>query len=138
MILVDSNVIIDVINNDPDWKDWSLNQIAHFAARTRVMVDEIVLAEVAPSMGSLTVFYRETGKLGIDFESISDEAAFAAGQAFLGYRMSRRIEGKAILADFLIGGHAQSLGATILTRDPRFYRAYFPEVPLIAPDKAET
>lgn len=137
MILIDSNVIIDVINNEADWKVWSMDKIAHLAARDRVTVNDIVVAEVSPSMGSLEVFYREIRRLGISYEPLSDIAAFIAGEAFLAYRMTRRIEGKAILADFFIGGHAQTLSATILTRDPRFYRSYFPEVPLIVPEKSE-
>ena len=134
MILIDSNVIIDVINDEAEWKDWSMGRIAFLGARGRVAVNEIVVAEVAPSMGSLEVFYTEIGKLGIGVESLSDRAAFTAGEAFLGYRMTRRIAGKAILADFFIGGHAEVLGATILTRDPRFYRSYFPKVQLITPE----
>ena len=134
MILIDSNVIIDVINDEAEWKDWSMGRIAFLGARGRVAVNEIVVAEVAPAMGSLEVFYTEIGKLGIGVESLSDRAAFTAGEAFLGYRMTRRIAGKAILADFFIGGHAEVLGATILTRDPRFYRSYFPKVQLITPE----
>lgn len=137
MILIDSNVIIDVINDEAEWKDWSMGQIAHLCARDHVVVNEIVVAEVAPSMGSLEVFYEEIGKLGIAVQSVSDRAAFTAGEAFLSYRMTRRIAGKAILADFFIGGHAEVLGAAILTRDPRFYRAYFPSVRLITPQKDE-
>lgn len=137
MILVDSNVIIDVINREPEWMPWSLDQIARNAARRRTLVNEIVLAEVAPAMGSLLLFYQEIGALGIGFESISDEAAFVAGEAFRTYRMTKLGGNKSILADFLIGGHAEALGATILTRDPRFYRSYFPKVPIIAPSKDE-
>ena len=136
MILVDSNVLIDVINDEADWKAWSVDKIAHLSARNRLSVNEIVVAEVAPSMGSLQKFYQEIGRLDISFQPLSDVAAFAAGEAFLAYRMARRLEGKTILADFFIGGHARILGATILTRDPRFYRSYFPEVPLIVPEQS--
>ena len=136
MILVDSNVLIDVINDEADWKAWSVDKIAHLSARNRLSVNEIVVAEVAPSMGSLQKFYQEIGRLDISFQPLSDVAAFAAGEAFLAYRMTRRLEGKTILADFFIGGHARILGATILTRDPRFYRSYFPEVLLIVPEQS--
>jgi predicted nucleic acid-binding protein len=71
---------------------------------------------------------------------LDNHAAYMAGMAFLRYRERRRTGqdgAKSIIADFLIGGHAQVLGATILTRDPRFYKAYFPKVPLIAPSKED-
>ena len=138
VILVDSNILIDVIEGDPDWRAWSLNRIVELSAQQVLAVNEIAIAEVAPYMGSLLAFYGELGNLDIMFESLNDEAAFCSGIAFKSY-LSRRdkIPPKSILPDFLIGGHAQCLGATILTRDPRFYRRYFPTVPLITPSKDE-
>ena len=136
MILVDSNVIIDVIEGDPHWEAWSAARIADAGANDRAVVNEIVIAEVAPSMGSLSAFYDAIALLDIGFAQIGDEAAYLAGTAFLRYRQ-RRDGSRSVIADFLIGGHAQVLEATILTRDPRFYQTYFPTVPLIAPDKAD-
>ena len=138
MILIDSNILIDVIETDPEWQPWSLGQIVAASQDHRLAINEIVLAEIAPYMGSLAVFYEQLDQLDIELESLGDEAAFAAGMAFRAYRKRRDGFGpKSILPDFMIGGHAQTLGATILTRDPRFYRAYFPEVPLITPMKDE-
>lgn len=136
MILIDSNVLIDIIENDPEWRQWSLDQIVNLSVEHALAVNQIVVAEVAPSMGSIGFFIDEMDKLGIKLESIDDESAFAAGMAFRSYRARRQqAEPKSILADFLIGGHAQVAGASILTRDPRFYRAYFPSVALFAPDQ---
>ena len=102
------------------------------------MINHIILAEAAPRSGPLAQFCDSLDTMLIAIEPISNEAAYAAGAAFQLYRQRRRTDASSsILADFLIGGHAQSLGATILTRDPRFYRSYFPTVPLIAPEKDE-
>lgn len=133
MILVDSNVIIDVIEVDPEWAEWSMNQIAALSADHDLAINEIVVAEVGPALGSLATFRSEMAKIGVALMAIDEEAAFLAGLAFRAYRQNRRGGPKSILADFLIGGHAQSIDAAILTRDSRFYRAYFPKVPLIAP-----
>ena len=134
MILVDSNVIIDIIEGDSRWETWSAAQIANAGVNDKAVVNEIVVAEVAPSMGSLGAFYEAITLLDIGFEQIGDEAAFLAGTAFLTYR-KRRDSTRSIIADFLIGGHALVLGASILTRDPRFYETYFPAVPIIKPSK---
>lgn len=69
----------------------------------------------------------------VTIEPLGDAVAFAAGLAFREYR-HRASQGHAILSDFLIGGHALSLGATLLTRDARIYRAHFPKLPLITPE----
>ena len=137
MILIDSSVLIDVIEFDPRWNAWSSAQIEEAARIDQLAINEIVIAEVAPRSGPLAVFQAGIETMGIAFEPLSAEAAYNAGVAFQAYRKTRaKHPPTSILADFLIGGHAAMLGATILTRDPRFYRAYFPEVPLITPDTA--
>ena len=138
MILVDSNVIIDMTGDDSRWSEWSMRQVEELSATRHLIVNEVVVAEVAPSMGSLDTFRSEMATLTITHEQLTEEAAFCAGLAFVQYRRKRSsgsAGAKAIIADFLIGGHAQVLGASILTRDPRFYQAYFPTVPVIAPSK---
>lgn len=136
MILIDSNVMIDILDRDPTWFEWSLAQLQHAASLGHVIINPVVIAEVAPQYGLLDDFLSMMTAMVIGFEVLDADAAFNAGQAFQQYRRARPSEmPKAIVADFLIGGHAQSLGATILTRDPRFYRAYFPSVPLITPSK---
>ena len=138
MILVDSNIIIDVIELDPVWETWSSAALESAGQEAPLVINEIVVAETAPRGGSLERFQLSIEAIGISVEPISVEAAYLAGTKFQNYREHRKKhEIRAILADFLIGGHAQNLGATILTRDPRFYRAYFPSVPLITPSKDE-
>ena len=136
MILVDSNVLIDILEDDAHWFDWSLRQLEAASKAGRVIINHVVLAEVAPHQGDLAAFLDQLEIMLIKIEPMSDAGAFCAGNAFLEYR--KRNEGRhKVLSDFLIGGHAQTLGASILTRDPRFYSAYFPSVPLIAPTKED-
>ena len=134
MIFVDSNVLIDIWGADQHWKDWSLTAVANAAELSDLRINHIIVAEVAPRLASLAAFHDRIALYDIEIEPFSDEAAFLAGVAFQFYRRNARSE-KSVLPDFFIGGHAQTLGATILTRDPRFYRSYFPDVPLITPTK---
>ncbi len=136
MILVDSNVLIDVFDDDPDWCAWSIDQLTMLADQDRLVVNQIAFAEVAPRMGPLPEFEARLAAFEIAYEPISAGAAFMAGAAFLNFRL-RSTVAKMVLPDFYIGGHAQVAEARILTRDPRFYRAYFPTVPLITPGTKE-
>lgn len=138
MILVDSNILIDVLDRDPSWFDWSIGQLTEASRAGRVAINHVVVAEVAPFAGALPVFLGTLETMGVEIEPLCNETAYAAGTAFRVYRQ-RREKGaaKTILPDFLIGGHALTLSCTILTRDPRFYRTYFPSVPLITPGKGE-
>ena len=140
MILLDSNVVIDLFSNGGEWQEWSQNAVAEAIADHELAVSQVVVAEVAPYLGSLEVFIERIGRIGATVAESTNEAAYAAGTAFVLYRKRRRVgqdTTKSIIADFLIGGHAATLGATILSRDPRFYRTYFPSVGLITPTSPE-
>ncbi|MFY7835554.1 MAG: type II toxin-antitoxin system VapC family toxin [Novosphingobium sp.] len=136
MILVDSNVLIDIIADDPAWADWSLEQVVAASQTQDIAYNDVVVAEIAPGMASLQAFQQEMERITVGYEVFTQQAAYFAGLAFRQYRAVRKGSDtpKLPLPDFLIGGHAQSLGAAILTRDARFYRSYFPTVPLITPE----
>jgi hypothetical protein len=135
LILADSNIVIDVIGTDQRWKRWSQDQLDGRHG-DEICINQMVVAEVAPRFPSFAAFAAEMKLLDVGIEEFGVDAGFAAGAAFLGYRRNRGIGAPALpLPDFFIGGHAQVTGATILTRDSRFYRSYFPDVPLITPEK---
>ena len=135
MIFVDSNVIIDVIERDDRWLEWSSTGILEASRSGRVCVSAIVAAEVAPSFPALSDFLSAMAALLIEVEPFSVDAGFRGGTAFRQYLHRRDgTRAKSLIADFLIGGHAASLGASLLTRDPRFYARYFPGLPLITPE----
>ncbi|WP_421855581.1 type II toxin-antitoxin system VapC family toxin [Novosphingobium sp.] len=135
MILVDSNVLIDLFDRDPDWFEWSKSQIARSALGANLAVNPVVISEVATGFESLERFNAVLAALLIGFEPLDAASGYLAGRAFQAYRARRGSDTpKLPLPDFLIGGHAQALGAAILTRDARFYRSYFPSVPLITPE----
>jgi predicted nucleic acid-binding protein len=140
VILVDSNILIDLFSHDRKWVEWSKDRLAECDANDRMAINQIVVAEVAPQFAQLQSFLDWIATFNLGLLEIDSEAAYCGGAAFNDYRQRRKVSlesAKSIIADFLIGGHAEVLGATILTRDPRFYRTYFPTVPLITPDKAE-
>jgi predicted nucleic acid-binding protein len=140
VILIDSNVLIDVLGSEGEWKAWSTDAVTLAGADDDLAITPIVVAEVAPQAGSLVAFLEGISGFGVTVAELGNEAAFASGLAFNAYRARRRSASepsRSIIADFLIGGQALVTNATILTRDPRFYRSYFPTVPLIAPETTE-
>jgi predicted nucleic acid-binding protein len=140
LILVDSNILIDIFVRDPIWAAPSAHSLTDAAGESRVCVNQIIVSEVAPRFDTLDEFIGRVVTFGIEIELLDNEASYCAGLAFNEYRRRRRSVSevpKSVLPDFFIGGHAQILGASILTRDPRFYRTYFPSVPLITPSKDE-
>ena len=133
MIFLDTNILIDVLAPAQAWRDWSLARIEELADDNPLVIDQIVLAELASGFPDLDAALIWLAELGVEVRLLDEAAAFASGQAFRSYRQAGR-ERTAILSDFMIGGHADQLGAVLLTRDPAIYRRYFPELSLITPD----
>ena len=90
MILVDSNVIIDVIERDPLWHDWSFAQIELAVIGDQVVINPVVIAEAAPRSGPLQQFENWLSRMLIDVVPLSNDAAYCAGQAFQSYRQKRK------------------------------------------------
>jgi predicted nucleic acid-binding protein len=130
--LVDSNVLLDLVTDDPKWAVWSSEALSRAADESALAINPLIFAEV--SIGFATVEELEQLLPSGEFERLElpYEAAFLAGKAFLSYRR-RGGRRSAPLADFYIGAHAAVGGLRLLTRDPRRYRTYFPTVELIAP-----
>ncbi|MGQ7794159.1 type II toxin-antitoxin system VapC family toxin [Faunimonas sp. B44] len=130
--LADSNVLLDVIDGTSAWGRWSADQLQEAADRGAVVINPIVLAETSMSFQDEQA-YDAAAFMRLTRENIPWQAAFLAGQAHRRYRNQGGLRERT-LPDFLIGAHAAVRGHVILTRDPRRYRAYFPEVGIIAPD----
>ena len=132
MIFVDTNVLVDLINNDPVWAQWSRRELASAKALDELAISPIVYAELSfgyPRIEDLDLMLDTTG---IGLMPIPRRALFLAGKAFRQYRAAGGTR-TGVLPDFFVGAHALIAGAPLLTRDPRRYRTYFPDLRLIAP-----
>jgi predicted nucleic acid-binding protein len=132
MILVDSNVIIDVLTGDPTWQAWSEAALSDAADRDDVAINPIIYAEVASGFPTMHDLDRHLGPAAFRRLPLPYEAGFIAGRAFVEYRRRGGVR-TSPLPDFYIGAHAAVSGLSLLTRDARRYAGYFPKVRLIAP-----
>lgn len=132
MILVDTNILIDLFNRNSCWFGWSTTQLAD-AKLAGAFTNSVVVAEFASRAQSLEQLIVALEMIDLKVEPIGSEACFLAGQAFARWIDDGGRRG-AMLPDFLIGGHASAAQAAVLTRDPRRFRRYFPALDLIIPD----
>ncbi len=135
MLLVDTNVLVDVLEDDPEWADWSIGQLRAQSKIHRLAINPIIYSELSLTFSTVEALDRAVDDLGLAVIEIPRPALFLAGKAFVRYR---RQGGKKqnVLADFFIGAQAAVSRYPILTRDTRRYRTYFSGVNLIAPDQA--
>lgn len=132
MILVDSNVIIDVLTKDPVWQNWSESALRQAVDQDSVAINPIVYAEVAFGFVTMQDLDHELSANVFRRLPLPYEAGFVAGRAFVEYRRRGGVR-TSPLPDFYIGAHAAVSGLRLLTRDARRYTGYFPSVRLISP-----
>lgn len=131
-VLIDSDVLLDLMTEDPDWFAWSAAAVANAADRARLVINAIVYAEVSVRYSRIEDLEAALPNAMIERETIPYAAAFLAGKVFLAYR--RRGGAKQLpLPDFLIGAHAAIAGYRLLTRDAARYRTCFPGLRMISP-----
>ena len=129
-VLVDTNVLSDVIHNDPRWRSWALDQLLkHFGES---LINPMIFAELGCRAASVKELEETLAPFDLKYQEIPKPALYLASQAFMDYR-KRGGTKTSPLPDFFIGAHAALLGIPILTRDVARYKIYFPEVGLIAP-----
>ena len=130
MVLVDTNVLLDIVQDDPDWGDWAQRQLETASLRGPLAINAVIYAELSMAYERIEDLDRVVQQAGLRQLTIPREALFLAGKAFLQYR--RRRGGRTgVLPDFFIGAHAAVTGTPILTRDVRRYRTYFPTVEIL-------
>jgi predicted nucleic acid-binding protein len=133
MILVDSNVIIDVLTQDPTWRQWSEAALSDAADRDEIAINPIIYAEIASGFATMADLDRHLGIDAFRRLPLPYEAGFIAGRAFVEYRRRGGVR-TSPLPDFYIGAHAAIAGLKLLTRDARRYTGYFPKVLLLSPE----
>ena len=131
-VLVDSNVLLDVLTEDPEWYDWSADALRREADQSVLVINPIIYAEVSIRFARIEELDEALPDDVFRRDALPWEAAFLAGKAFIGYRR-RRGARRSPLPDFYIGAHAAIAGLALLTRDPARYRTYFSSLQLIAP-----
>jgi predicted nucleic acid-binding protein len=132
LTLVDTCILLDIVQPDPSWLDWSLDQLELAAHRGPLLINPVIYAEFAAGYPSIESAEVALAGFGTSLEELPREALFLAGKAYRQYR-ERRGTRSAVLADFFIGAHAAVRDIPVLTRDTSRIRTYFPTVVLISP-----
>jgi predicted nucleic acid-binding protein len=130
--LVDTNVLVDVLFNDPVWAAWSAGQLDRLSTTGPLAINDVVYAELSVQTPSIEALDQSLQEAQLTIAVMPRAALFLAAKAFQSYR-ARGGPRSSLLPDFFIGAQAATMGIPLLSRDPRRYRTYFPSLALIAP-----
>lgn len=131
-MLVDTNVLVDVLEDDPEWADWSIGQLRTQSRVHRLIINPVIYTELSLTFSTVEALDEVLAGMQLPVVEMPRSALFLAGKAFAQYRRRRGTKGN-VLADFFIGAHAAVAGWPILTRDGSRYQSYFPTVNLVMP-----
>jgi predicted nucleic acid-binding protein len=134
MTLIDTNVLLDLVTDDPVWADWSLAQLETASLAGPLLINDIVYAELAVRYDRIEDLDAFVEAAELTVAPMPRAALFLAGKAFTQYRRAGGIR-TGVLPDFLIGAQAAVQRLPLLTRDVGRYRVYFPTVELISPER---
>lgn len=134
MTLVDTNVLLDLVTDDPSWADWSIAQLEAASLEGPLLINDVVYAELAVRYDRVEALESFLDQAGLEMAPIPRASLFLAGKVFTRYRRSGGSR-TGVLPDFFIGAHAAVNQLPLLTRDVGRYRTYFPSLELISPDK---
>jgi predicted nucleic acid-binding protein len=130
-ILIDTNILIDVLTDDPKWADWSTNALEQNSSQG-LLINPIVYSELCFGSPSVEFVDDIVRRFHLSMQEIPRTGLFRAAKAFQQYK-SRKGTKTFVLPDFFIGGHAEASNLPLLTRDTKRIKTYFPGVKLISP-----
>ena len=131
MILVDSNIILDLLTEDPNWYSWSASTLETLAEDHKLIINDIIYSEISISFRYIEEL-EEILTNSFIIQPIPKEALFLAGKVFVKYKNAGGVK-QSTLPDFFIGAHASILGIPLLTRDKKGYKNSFPNLKIICP-----
>ncbi|MGA8762687.1 MAG: type II toxin-antitoxin system VapC family toxin [Candidatus Sulfotelmatobacter sp.] len=135
---IDTNVIVALWANDPALSLAAETALEMAFRRGSLVVAAPVFAELIAAPGRTEAFvgsFLEENGIAVDWD-LNEPIWRSAGRAFQSYAERRRKQRdhgtRRLLADFLIGAHADIRGYRLLSLDERLYRAAFPTLKIEA------
>lgn len=132
MTLIDTNVLLDLVTDDPNFAEWSICQLEAAYLTGPLLINDVIYAELSVRYQAKEQLDAFVAGVGLKIEPIPTSALFLAGKVFQKYRQSGGTR-TGVLPDFFIGAHAAVSEYPLLTRDVGRYRTYYPKLQLIAP-----
>ncbi len=79
-MLVDTNVLVDVLENDPEWSDWSIAQLNAQSKVYRLAINPIIYAELSLTFSTVEALDKTIRDMELLTLEIPKAALFLAGK----------------------------------------------------------
>ncbi len=76
MLLVDTNMLVDVLQDDPQWIDWSIGQLRAQSKIRRLAINPIIYGELSLTFATVEALDQTVADLGLLMIEIPRPALF--------------------------------------------------------------
>ncbi len=151
---VDTNILLDILIQDEIYCQTSKKLLDEYTRKGRLIICEIVYAELASQFLSETELREFLDDTGINLLPSSRHALYEAGKRWRNYRKNRRASFQCpqcgerinvlckkchsrigprqhLLSDFIIGAHALHHAELLISRDRGYYKTYFKDLKVV-------
>jgi predicted nucleic acid-binding protein len=133
--VVDTCVLIDVLEDDPDFGHASALCLKKYLSEG-VVLSPVSMIELSPAFeGNLSKQKDFLSLCGVGYEAVMEAADLSRAHASWNHYIQKKRLGKAIkrpLADIMIGAFASRFDG-LITRNPKDFRPWFPHLHLVVP-----
>ncbi len=140
MIALDTNVLIDLLGDDP-CADAAESCVRDALMLGPVVVCDVVVSEITAGLGHGTEIMEVVEEMGVRYLPVERRAAIRAGEMQRRFNQRRQKssapqQAPRTVPDFLVGAHALLQCDGLITRDAGFFRDYFKGLKVILPKPA--
>jgi predicted nucleic acid-binding protein len=81
LLLVDTNVLLDLVTDDPNWGDWSARQLEAASLRSQLIINPIIYAELSIGFARIEEVNAVLEMTGIDSAQLPYRRCFSPARS---------------------------------------------------------